>query len=82
MSGEPGVLTARGRVNPVTGGRNWTGFRDLAGTVTGSLVAVSDPLTGRLEVYVDTGGPVFQRAWSPTRSWSAWLDLGGQVSSP
>jgi len=70
------------RVNPVTGGGSWTGFRDLAGTVTGSPVAVSDPLTGRLEVYVNSGGPVFQRAWSPTGSWSAWRDLGGQVSSP
>ena len=59
----------------------WTALESLGGSVSPGPVAAYDMLDGHQEVYVrGIEGPLYQKAWSG-RAWSAWADLGGNISS-
>lgn len=47
-----------------------------------SPAVVYDPLNHNVEIYVrGLGGSLFERYWSPSSSWSAWIDLGGSITN-
>jgi hypothetical protein len=74
----PGGTLEEDSWNASTG---WSGFVNRGGTIAGTPQAVSDEVTGNLEIYAaGPSGTAQEIAYKADATWTGWFNLGGNLT--